>query len=77
SPDEVPSLERVRFFTGYAGWAAGQLDGELRVGAWIVVDSDPSDAFSAAPDDLWRHVLGRQPGSLGWMSNYPDDPVVN
>ena len=77
TPDELPPLERVRFFSGYAGWAAGQLEGELRVGAWIVVDSDPADAFSAEPGELWRHVLGRQPGSLGWMANYPDDTGVN
>jgi putative transcriptional regulator len=77
-PDEVVSeLSALRLFHGYAGWGGGQLEGELSAGAWIVVDFDPADAFSAEPGELWRDVLGRQRGRLGWMGNFPDDPEVN
>jgi putative transcriptional regulator len=39
-------------FVGYAGWDAGQLEGELREGAWFVLDADPEDALTACPDQL-------------------------
>ena len=36
-PDsENEPLRRLRVYAGYAGWAAGQLDGELEQDAWVV-----------------------------------------
>ncbi len=70
-------ISKLRVFRGYAGWAPGQLNAELSDGAWIVVDSDPDDIFSAHPDDLWRQVLRRQPGRLSWLANAPDDLSLN
>ena len=70
-------LGALRIFRGYAGWGPGQLDGELSVDAWRVVDTEPGDVFSEQPDDLWRAVLRRQPGRLGWLADFPDDLSVN
>jgi putative transcriptional regulator len=70
-------LRALRIFAGYAGWGSGQLDDELAVGAWYVVDSEPLDAFSAAPEELWRVVLRRQRGELAFLSTYPPDPSLN
>lgn len=67
----------VRIFRGYAGWGPGQLEGEIEAGAWIVLDSEPDDVFSDAPDDLWRAVLRRQPGRLAWLADVPDDLSSN
>ena len=70
-------LQGLRIFTGYAGWGSGQLDDELAAGAWFLVDGRPADAFSAAPESLWREVLRRQRGELAFMSTYPPDPSLN
>ena len=68
----------VRLFTGYAGWGAGQLEGELALGGWFVVDAEPTDITTTVPDDLWRTVLARQPDpDLALLARYPDDPSVN
>lgn len=67
----------LRMFVGHAGWAPGQLDHELSMDAWWVVDLDPTDVMSAEPGELWRTVLARQPGQLAWMAGYPDDPSWN
>ncbi len=71
------ALESLRVFGGYAGWAPGQLEGELEQGAWFVVDLDPNDPFVDAPGTLWRDVLRRQRGRLALFSNYPEDATVN
>jgi putative transcriptional regulator len=71
------SLRELRVFAGYAGWAAGQLEGEIADGAWYVVESLPLDAFDAAPDRLWSAVLRRQPWPLSAVATYPLDPTMN
>jgi putative transcriptional regulator len=77
-PDEVaPLLVGLRCFAGYAGWGAGQLEGEIEQGAWFVVDADPGDPFTEDPDGLWRSVLARQRPELARFALVPDDPTVN
>ncbi|HET6914569.1 MAG TPA: YqgE/AlgH family protein [Acidimicrobiales bacterium] len=71
------SLSQVRLFAGYAGWAPGQLEGEIAAGAWWVVDAQPDDAFCDDPDRLWKAVLRRQRGPLALVASYPDDPAWN
>lgn len=54
---------------GYAGWGAGQLDGEIQEGAWIVLDVDPDVIFTIPPDkryDYCLSTLGVSPHLL-WM----------
>jgi len=71
------AVDGVRIFAGYAGWGAGQLEGEVEGGDWYVVPSMPPDAFQADPSDLWRDVMRRQPGKLAWHLNRPADPELN
>jgi putative transcriptional regulator len=71
-------VEGVRLFTGYAGWGPGQLEGEIALGGWLVLDAEPGDVTTTDPDDLWRAVLRRQADhDLVLLSRYPDDPSVN
>lgn len=70
-------LERVRFFAGYAGWGEGQLDYELEVGAWWVVDATIDDVFTDDPERVWTMVLRRQGGELAWFAHLPADPSLN
>ncbi|HMK11795.1 MAG TPA: YqgE/AlgH family protein [Acidimicrobiales bacterium] len=67
----------ARVFAGHAGWGPGQLEGELTVPGWIVVDAEEGDAFTDDPDGLWRAVLARQPGRLAWLANFPDSLLSN
>jgi len=70
-------LDGLRVFVGYAGWGAGQLEGELDADAWFVTDLERNDPFSAEPEDLWRTVLRRQRGRLAMFANYPADAGTN
>ena len=79
TPPEVVAgeLSGLRIFAGYAGWSPGQLEHELREGAWYVVDAEPRDAFSDDPEGLWADVLRRQVGHLSLVASYPEDPGLN
>lgn len=66
----------VRVYSGYAGWGEGQLDAEIEMGSWYVVQASPDDPFEN-PDGQWRRVLRRQPGILSLVSTYPDDVKAN
>ncbi|MGH8917136.1 MAG: YqgE/AlgH family protein, partial [Actinomycetes bacterium] len=72
-----PHLDRLRVFSGYAGWGPGQLAGELRLGGWLLADPRPDDAFSDHPDELWSAVLRRQRGSLAMLARFPLDLSQN
>lgn len=77
-PDDYPvDLQEIRVFAGYSGWGPGQLEAELAMDAWFVVDADPHDPFMSTPQDLWSMVLARQPGPMAWLANYPIDPSLN
>jgi putative transcriptional regulator len=69
------SLRRVRVYAGYAGWAPGQLDGELDEGAWIVESVDPEDPFRDG--DIWAYALKRKGGGYRLLATMPADPSVN
>jgi putative transcriptional regulator len=71
------SVTAMRVFAGYAGWGAGQLDGEVERGDWYVVTSESGDAFHGDTTALWRDVMRRQPGMLAWHVNRPVDPEMN
>jgi putative transcriptional regulator len=73
--DDPPEVNRLRVYVGYAGWAAGQLDGELEQEAWIVGDAHPDDAFREG--DLWSEVLARKGGEFALLARMPPDPSVN
>lgn len=70
-------LGGMRVFAGYAGWTAGQLEGEVRTGSWFVLPAENRDAFTATPDRLWTDVLRRQRSALSWLATYPPDPDLN
>ena len=41
---------------GYAGWAPGQLENEIRVGAWLPVDLDVDLVFEVPREKLWERA---------------------
>lgn len=73
--DHPPELARLRVFAGYAGWGAGQLDGELEAEAWMTEPAHPDDPFGEG--DLWASVLERKGAEFSLLARMPSDPSMN
>lgn len=67
----------VRVFAGYAGWAPGQLDGEVSAAAWWVLPALPGDLLPTRPAALWRTVVRRLPAPACFAATLPANPREN
>jgi putative transcriptional regulator len=56
--------KRFLFALGYAGWAPGQLEGELARGDWFTAPGELGLIFDADRDGLWERAMARRPRSL-------------
>ena len=52
--DQPRSGETFRAFSGFAGWAPGQLEHELLEEAWGVLPSEAVNVFDKDPASLWQ-----------------------
>lgn len=72
------ATRRLKVFAGYAGWAPGQLEGELKRKAWLTHPASLDLVFDTPTDRLWQAVLHRKGG---WrnrlLAEMPDDPSLN
>lgn len=53
------STETFRAFSGFAGWAPGQLEQEMRDGFWGLLPSDTGSIFDHDPTTLWQESVAR------------------
>ena len=56
-----------RLCLGFAGWGPGQLENELREGAWLTTPASAAHCLATAPKQAWEAVIrdmGIEPGAL-------------
>ena len=85
NPDNLEELvaksdTHARYFVGYAGWGAGQLENELAEGSWQTAKASTDVLFGDA-DDLWSEVR-KQVARSSMLSalkirHAPNDPSLN
>jgi len=67
----------AKYFAGYSGWSAGQLDSEMESGAWILTPAEKTLVF-AGPDDMWNRIITQVTvGKWVDVDRMPEDPSVN
>ncbi|MFQ5579539.1 MAG: YqgE/AlgH family protein [Nitrospiria bacterium] len=60
-----------RIYSGYAGWARGQLQAEIGRGDWRVVRTGPEIIFEKNTDIIWKKMLDRSRArSVQWELPY-------
>ena len=71
-------VEEIKFFLGYSGWSAGQLEEELKQNSWIVSDKvNESLLFETPASQMWQDALKALGGRFSVYSQYPVDPRMN
>ena len=71
----------MKFFVGYSGWGAGQLEREVAEGSWMTTAATTEMVFEEDAEDLWdtaRKAIARAT-TLQWVDpkRIPPDPTVN
>jgi len=52
--------QKFLFALGYAGWGAGQLEGEIARRDWFTIPEDPALVFDEDSDKVWDRALARR-----------------
>ena len=74
--DEVDSSQ-VRFFVGYSGWSANQLDDELEQNSWFVTTINTDLIMDTDLENLWQKSLKKFGTKGKIVSNIPENPSLN
>ena len=56
------AADRARYFVGVVLWRPGELDAELKLRAWHVVDFEPEVALRKDTAGLWAELVQRAEG---------------
>jgi putative transcriptional regulator len=48
------------FILGYAGWAPGQLEAEIKAGAWFSIPGDAGLIFGGDPSTKWERAMAQR-----------------
>lgn len=68
---------QIRFFLGYSGWSAGQLERELKENSWIIAKVNSNIVLSNKGDDIWKRVLKSFKNKYRMWADFPDSPEMN
>lgn len=71
------SRNQVKFFIGYSGWDAGQLNKEMEEKSWIVTQATARGVLSNNPKDMWGNILKKLGNDYAIWANFPADPILN
>jgi putative transcriptional regulator len=72
----VMNPEDIRFFLGYSGWSAGQLDEELKNHSWLVADIRASQIIRPS-GDLWQNSVKSMGEDYHLWTTFPANPAFN
>lgn len=66
--------EMFRVYAGYAGWAPGQLEGEVARGGWRLAPGDSATVFEVPSHDVWPALIQRTSGD--WVGPAPSPATL-
>lgn len=67
----------VRFFIGYSGWGAEQLNTELKRNSWVITRSSKKRVLSTDPMMMWEKFLSKMGDNYKYWNKFPIDPTMN
>ncbi len=73
----IAQQNEFRFFSGYSGWASGQLEEEIAQKAWWVGKAGIEDIFDDDLDNMWRNIVKSMGADFSYMADAPEDRSWN
>ena len=75
---DLISEKQIRFFLGYSGWDAEQLQQELDSNSWVITaHQDPKDIIERPYRSFWKDKMIELGGNYMLWSNAPENPSYN
>jgi putative transcriptional regulator len=71
--ESFSSTRKVKMFAGYAGWAPGQLEDEMKRKAWLTFPATVELVLDIDPSMLWQKVLRSMGPEYKLLSQMPED----
>lgn len=68
--------DEIRFYVGYSGWSAGQLEMEIEQNTWIVSGLNNS-AMIFDKGEIWKNAITSLGKEYAHMVNFPINPQLN
>ncbi|MDH3321467.1 MAG: YqgE/AlgH family protein [Flavobacteriaceae bacterium] len=75
--DDILSKHDIRFFLGYSGWSEQQLENELSITSWLVIENKFKNLFSIGHINFWKNELIKFGGIYKLWANAPKNPNLN
>lgn len=70
--------DNIRFFLGYTGWEAKQLENEMQSNSWIVSENMyQNKIIGKSTTDFWKEKILELGGDYIIWSNAPENPLLN
>jgi putative transcriptional regulator len=67
----------IRFFIGYSGWSANQLEREISEKSWVLSHTTVEEMIGSKPEELWPGYLKSMGSDYAIWANFPADPSFN
>ena len=76
--EEQFTNHQIRFFLGYSGWEAKQLEEEIADHVWIVSEIDSLDEImNTTIEDPWKYFIQKLGGKYKLIADFPINPNQN
>jgi putative transcriptional regulator len=70
--------DNIRFFLGYTGWDANQLETEMNANSWILIENSyKNNILKKSSSDFWKEQIMELGGEYLIWSNAPENPMLN
>ncbi|MDH5654985.1 MAG: YqgE/AlgH family protein [Spirochaetia bacterium] len=67
----------IHIFLGFSGWAPGQLENEMKQGAWVIHKASARIVFHKNPEEGWKDALRDKGGIYKIFADSKQSPHLN
>lgn len=73
----IATQDEFKFFSGYSGWASGQLEEEIQQKSWWVGEVQKDIIFDDDLEHMWGKVVKKMGQDFAYMADAPEDRSWN